>query len=573
MKRTALAIFWCLVCAAALAQSPLQIVGPVTPGNCVSFRSQTIGGDAGVPCGGALSGIIVGTTTISGGVNTRVLYDNGAVVGEYTNAQLTALIDIAGNLPAGVDTNVLAGGAVITVAPTVNSTFCGKTAALGGSSFYTFTVGAASGFTANCSIVVANIDTGRGKKMTINGVTFPNGNILWPGQSFALRNINNVWTPMYVQNRWKLPSTAAFFVDVTNGLDTNDGLAAGAGNAFQTIQKSIDTIVSALDLNEQAVTVDVAVGNYPENLWLGNYPGQRSSFGFGQVLIRATNATCANTKINPTSGSGIFATGGNPPYTFQGFQFESPGNSVYSVQMDSGGFVALKSVCFGATAAGHLLAQFSGSRIAMVASTFNVVGGGTIFMDAQHGSDIYFQPGSNVTLTGTPLYAIWARAKDVGRILTNQATYTGSADAATQRYSVENNGTIDTGDNTSLPGGVDGKVYAGGVYNGLLSESKQGIANHPVDTNIGTPTFSSCGAGPGFSGPASDAAGRFVTGAGAATCTINFTQAWPNSGVPTCIVTAVDKASALVYAEGNTTLVLSTASASAGYRYQCSIGQ
>lgn len=469
----------------------------------------------------------------------------------------------------GIDTNVLNAQ---TSNYTLQTSDCGKTVTLAGG-FITLTVGAASGFPATCSVVIQNIGGTRGKKMAINGVTFPNGNILWPLQSFTLKNLSNTWFPLFVQNRWKLAATTAFFVDGTNGLDTNDGLSAGAGGAFQTIQKSIDTIVSNLDLNEQAVTVDVAVGNYPENLWLGNYPGQKSQFGFGQVLIRATNATCANTKINPTAGSGIFATGGNPPYTFQGFQFESPGNSVYSVQMDSGGFVALKAVCFGATAAGHLLAQFGGSRIAMVASTFNVVGGGTIFMDAQHGSDIYYQPGSNVTLTGTPLYAIWARAKDVGRILTNQATYTGSADAATQRYSVENNGTIDTGDNTSLPGGVDGKVYAGGVYNGLLSESKQGIANHPVDTNIGTPVLSSCGAVPAFSGPATDAGGRIVTGAGAAACTLTFTQAWPNSGVPTCIVTAIDKASALVYTEGNTTLVLSTASASAGYRYQCSIGQ
>jgi hypothetical protein len=41
------------------------------------------------PAGGSL---VVGTTPISGGLNLRVLYDNNGIVGEYTNVQLTALI-------------------------------------------------------------------------------------------------------------------------------------------------------------------------------------------------------------------------------------------------------------------------------------------------------------------------------------------------------------------------------------------------------------------------------------------------------------------------------------------------
>lgn len=51
------------------------------------------------------SGITVGTTAIAGGTTTRVLYDNAGVLGEYTNTQLTALINVAtaslnGALPA-----------------------------------------------------------------------------------------------------------------------------------------------------------------------------------------------------------------------------------------------------------------------------------------------------------------------------------------------------------------------------------------------------------------------------------------------------------------------------------------
>lgn len=53
----------------------------------------------------AASSITVGTTAISGGTTLRVLYDNAGFVGEYTNTQLTALINpatasLSGALPA-----------------------------------------------------------------------------------------------------------------------------------------------------------------------------------------------------------------------------------------------------------------------------------------------------------------------------------------------------------------------------------------------------------------------------------------------------------------------------------------
>ena len=55
--------------------------------------------------GGGAAALIIGTTTITGGTPLRVLYDNSGVLGEYTNTQLTALINAAtaslpGALPA-----------------------------------------------------------------------------------------------------------------------------------------------------------------------------------------------------------------------------------------------------------------------------------------------------------------------------------------------------------------------------------------------------------------------------------------------------------------------------------------
>jgi hypothetical protein len=471
---------------------------------------------------------------------------------------------VAADLPPGMLTNTL-------LSKTANYTLatgdCGSTLTLGGAAFYTLTVNAASGYPSTCAVLVVNTDTGRGKKMAVNGTTVGHEDMLWPLQSFALLNVNNVWRVVNgPAHRWDLRANISMFVDVTNGNNGNDGLAAGSGNAFATIQRAVDTIINHLDLSGQSVTVSVAAGNYPENIVLGNYIGARASFGFKQVLIRATDATCANTKINPTSGIGIFSTGNNPPITFEGFQIESPGNSVQLVNMDSGGLVALKAICFGATTNAHMVSIFNGSRIAIIESNYSVVGGGSVHEDAAYGASIYHQAGLTATLTGTPAFAIWARALNGANIFTNGTTYSGSASAGTQRYSASVNGTIDTGNNNALPGGTAGQVYSGGVYNGLLNASQQGIANHPVTTTIGAaPVASTCGTGPGTNG--TDAAGFVTTGTGATACTITFNQQWVNA--PQCIVQKLNTASTLTYSTSNTAITISAASASASYQWMC----
>lgn len=62
--------------------------------------------DAAPSCSSASAiSLVVGTTVIASGTTLRVLYDNGGVLGEYTNTQLTALINpatttLSGALPA-----------------------------------------------------------------------------------------------------------------------------------------------------------------------------------------------------------------------------------------------------------------------------------------------------------------------------------------------------------------------------------------------------------------------------------------------------------------------------------------
>jgi hypothetical protein len=60
---------------------------PASPGGTVNFLRAD--GTWSTPVGSG--GITIGSTSITGGTTTRVLFDNAGIVSEYTNAQLTAL--------------------------------------------------------------------------------------------------------------------------------------------------------------------------------------------------------------------------------------------------------------------------------------------------------------------------------------------------------------------------------------------------------------------------------------------------------------------------------------------------
>src|SRR5580698_1821081 len=98
MTRFLSALAFLLLATAAHAQSTVQAIGSITPGNCVTWFSTTQIKDPGITCNG-------GATTSPGGSNLQVQYNNAGSFGGYTNTQLTALINLAttslsGALPA-----------------------------------------------------------------------------------------------------------------------------------------------------------------------------------------------------------------------------------------------------------------------------------------------------------------------------------------------------------------------------------------------------------------------------------------------------------------------------------------
>ena len=145
---------------------------------------------------------------------------------------------------------------------------CGNTISMGGVAFISVNIGPTANYVADCTIAVANVDpppTGRGKKVTITGLTFPNLGILWPTQSFVVKNMNGTWAFISQPGRWKLTQNQTFFVDGVNGNDNNDGLAAGSGNAWQHPNLAFVFLNQILDANAQVVTLQAGcVGGPPQ---------------------------------------------------------------------------------------------------------------------------------------------------------------------------------------------------------------------------------------------------------------------------------------------------------------------
>lgn len=86
-------------------------------------------------------------------------------------------------------------------------------------------------------------------------------------------------------------SNLTYYVDVTNGLDTNDGLSSGTGHAFKTIAKAISIIPQIVN---HVVVINVASGAYSESVFISGFSGKGSiSLNGGTDL-----ATAVNYKIN-----------------------------------------------------------------------------------------------------------------------------------------------------------------------------------------------------------------------------------------------------------------------------------
>jgi hypothetical protein len=423
---------------------------------------------------GALTGATVSSAMVPV-VQANTLAAARAAMGADNASNLNNGTIPAALLPAGVDTNTLAGGAVITSAPTVNSTFCGTLAALGGNAQFTVTVGAASGFTSNCKIVFINTDSytgpssGRGKLMSISGLT---NFWLMPRQKVTLRSENSVWISdeqIFVPDssvnsigylaRWKLPTTTVINVGGTGSSDTaNDGLATGAG-AFATIQHALLMACNAIDQQYQTFTIQVADGTYTTPLHLCNMVGWSTIGGHTELVLSGdtTNLGATLLSVSASGANAISMVGIYTAWRIQGFGIQTTGSAGNCIQADGHSFVYIgKNLYEGCVAAALIASYYSFLELVDNQSINN---GGTYFVACQYHSLCDLNNNVTVTMSPPPAYSTaFVQAVDNSTIEAGGMTFSGSASGV--RYFAYMGSVIqtNTGSASYLPGNSAGNT-------------------------------------------------------------------------------------------------------------------
>jgi hypothetical protein len=334
----------------------------------------------------------------------------------------------------------------------------GKTIALGGNAFYALSFGAASGFDADFVVLIVNEDAGRAKSIALSGgATFT----LWPGQSVIIFNDNNTWQT-FGRSRWLLTGNVTLYCDVVNGNDANDGLAAGAGGAFKTVQRAGDVVMDYIDIGgTYSITIQLADGTYPESVALGAYVGRGRQSHTGPVLITGNALTPSNVIIQPASGAAFTVVESYFEWEFSNLKVISTAQGFYA---DRGAWIVLTGgIVFGACVQ-HMQANNGG--LIEIYGDYTIVDDATYHMLAGLGGEILYLPGLTITLTGTPAFSgafVYSQTNAI--VEATGVTWTGGTTGV--RFINLLGGGIDTGGGGAnyFPGDSAGSTTAPGWYN------------------------------------------------------------------------------------------------------------
>lgn len=368
---------------------------------------------------------------------------------------------------------------------TVASADCGKTLGLGGTTYFTLTFSAASGYTTNCVVYAVNEDSGRAKSIVVTGgPTFK----LWPLQTAIVYNQNNVWQ-VYRLNRWKHPGGVLnMYSDFTNGNDSNDCLAAGTGNACKTAQQALYLACDQIDFTGTAGGQTQLVVN------LAASTTDTTGVHFSCPFVGAQGGAAITLKgsggsvISPTSvdALGVFVRA-----TIQVESVRLQSTSAAALSVGLGGTAYLNSnVEFGPTGSSHIVVTGAGSSV-LINGDYQIFGDASVaHMLVQVGGVIQNLGTHTVTWGANGSFTFFAIGSVGATLSLPNMTYNLNGFTANgQRYNSANFTMIYTGGGGAnyFPGNVAGSSDApsGGFYNYLLKRDMDPAANDntPVGLN------------------------------------------------------------------------------------------
>jgi hypothetical protein len=222
------------------------------------------------------------------------------------------------------------------VAKTANYTLAatekGKTVALGGSTHFTLTVSAASGYDTNFAALIINEDSGRGKTLAINGYT---SFILWPGQQIMLLNQNNVWQ-FQMPPVWSCPVGTTWNVNHASGVNSGDGLGTGA-SAWATIQYAVDQLLAHIYSPKSNIIIQLAAETFTESVTVSSTVGATSG-----IQINGNSTSTPANSTWQTSGTALLAFD-NAFVLLNGIRLVGTGSGNVGLRASKFGFIEVPS--------------------------------------------------------------------------------------------------------------------------------------------------------------------------------------------------------------------------------------
>jgi hypothetical protein len=419
--------------------------------------------------GNLTSCVSVPSSTFSAGNGISFTGANPTTI--KNNIQAGSGINITGTNPLTIAANISFVRSPYTGAASLQTSDCGKAVGLGGSAFYTFTVPAASGFSAVCPVVIVNEDnvcpalgaaTCRGKLIAINGYT---SFILWPGQTFLLVNQNSAW--QYQQpGRWKPLVTMTWHINHATGQTTagaTDGLGTSGLGEFATIQQCVNVMESLIDFG-QADSGPVCQ-NDPETFTENNVVHTHPLTGFHVISING-NVSNPGSVVWQVSGSGNVGLqcrdGGMAIIT--GFSFASTGSANTFINGGQAGVADFGALIFGANPGGYdINVSPGGSMNFNTGQSMSITGSMTGFALIS-GEGHLLADNMQVSMPNALTFTSFVQINAPGFVSMTNSGYTGSGSGSGStgsKFSVNFNGVLSLGSST-LPGASAGTTSAGG---------------------------------------------------------------------------------------------------------------
>ncbi len=258
-------------------------------------------------------------------------------------------------------------------------------------------------------------------------------------------------------NREILQAARTYYVR-TDGSDSNDGLSNTSGGAFLTIQKAINVVQGAIDLQALAVTIQIADGTYTEKVTVrgGLIGGMNCS-----LTIQGNNGTPANVVIDGTNGIAFSSARCPNTVTIKDLKLQAAtGTACLYAGMAT---VNFSNIVFGQSAGAQIQGDFGGQLVCT--GNCSISAGAPFCIYGSTLAYIYTAGRTFTWTAGSTAYSSATVSAVRGSIvICSGMSFSGTVTG--KRYDVTGNGVVDTGAGGAnyIPGNSAGTTGTGGQY-------------------------------------------------------------------------------------------------------------